>query len=107
MQHKILAFLVSVTLLQVILAHLCILDPPQRGPLSIKMPGDSNCYRPYAECGNQPPQTPKITWIAGYVFKDKKLISSAPFPFLSLFQSINLSIALICKLVFYLDFTMN
>jgi len=66
MQHKILSFLLSVTLLQVILAHLCVLDPPQRGPLSIKMPGDSNCYRPYAECGNQPSEAPKITWIAGY-----------------------------------------
>jgi hypothetical protein len=65
MQHKAL-IIVSVALFaQAVLGHLCILDPPQRGPLSIKVPGDHNCYRPYAECGNQPSENPKVTWIAG------------------------------------------
>jgi hypothetical protein len=65
MQHKVLLVVVSAAILQAVLAHVCILDPPQRGPMSISSPGDHNCYRPYGECGNQPSESPKVTWIAG------------------------------------------
>jgi hypothetical protein len=37
--------------LQLARAHVCILDPPQRGSLSVDVPGDPSCYRRTGPCG--------------------------------------------------------
>jgi hypothetical protein len=47
-------------------AHICILEPPQRGNLSVTTPGDPSCYRRTNYCGGIPaPKAPTTTLVAG------------------------------------------
>jgi hypothetical protein len=43
--------LVLVLQVQLTSAHVCIIHPPQRGPLSVTTPGDPLCYRRTGPCG--------------------------------------------------------
>jgi len=45
--------------------HLCLITPPQRGNLSIAVPGDSACFRRIGPCGINDAATPSIVWTAG------------------------------------------
>jgi len=51
--------------LSYVLGHVCILHPPQRGKLSIGMPGDDSCYRRTDYCGGVPIEKPSHQYIAG------------------------------------------
>ena len=42
-------------------AHMCILEPPQRGPLDVTTPGDPSCYRRTSYCGGVPAPDPLVT----------------------------------------------
>ena len=47
-------------------AHICIIEPPQRGNLSVTTPGDPSCYRRTNYCGGIPaPRVPTTTLVAG------------------------------------------
>jgi hypothetical protein len=48
-----------------VFAHICILSPPQRGPLSVFMPGDNSCYRRTPFCGGVNQTSPGTTLLAG------------------------------------------
>jgi len=60
---KILIIILSISILSH--AHLCIIDPPQRGDLKYDIPGEEECFRPYSQCGKQSPQTPTVKKVAG------------------------------------------
>jgi hypothetical protein len=48
-----------------ILAHICLLYPPQRGALNVSTPGDPSCYRRTPFCGTIPLSPPTTTFITG------------------------------------------
>eukprot|EP01121_Diplochlamys_sp_Union-15-3_P008786 TRINITY_DN2352_c0_g1_i1.p1 TRINITY_DN2352_c0_g1~~TRINITY_DN2352_c0_g1_i1.p1 ORF type:complete len:170 (-),score=21.40 TRINITY_DN2352_c0_g1_i1:30-539(-) len=54
-----------VSFILVVSAHICVWEPRQRGTLSITTPGDDSCYRPFAECGKEPAETPSKTLKGG------------------------------------------
>eukprot|EP01116_Phalansterium_solitarium_P020650 TRINITY_DN6149_c0_g1_i2.p1 TRINITY_DN6149_c0_g1~~TRINITY_DN6149_c0_g1_i2.p1 ORF type:complete len:513 (+),score=136.27 TRINITY_DN6149_c0_g1_i2:49-1539(+) len=43
------------------LAHLCLVQPPQRGGFDISKPGALACYQPDAPCGDAPATAPTVT----------------------------------------------
>lgn len=45
--------------------HLCLIFPPQRGPMDITRGGSKTCARHEPECGGQPPDTPMSTYMGG------------------------------------------
>lgn len=47
------------------LAHICILDPPQRGGLDVSDPGDNSCYRRTDYCGGVPAAAPTVSYYPG------------------------------------------
>jgi hypothetical protein len=48
-------------------AHVCIMDPHQRGNMSISEPGDGSCFLRTPFCGDVPPQNPSVNYTAGSV----------------------------------------
>eukprot|EP00164_Ancoracysta_twista_P001490 GFYU01001951.1.p1 GENE.GFYU01001951.1~~GFYU01001951.1.p1 ORF type:complete len:563 (-),score=208.14 GFYU01001951.1:43-1689(-) len=48
------------------LAHLCIINPHQRGDLDVSHPASSTCFRTEGPCGNQPTEEPQVTLQAGH-----------------------------------------
>lgn len=46
-------------------AHICIIEPRQRGAWAITSAGSSNCYRRAAECGGVKPGPVTATYVAG------------------------------------------
>jgi len=45
--------------------HVCLLEPHQRGALSVAQPADDSCFRRSPDCGNIPPGPPTATYPAG------------------------------------------
>ena len=62
---RVISTLVLLALLGAATAHICSIDPPQRGDFSITTPGDPSCYRRTPYCGGIDVEAPKKTYIAG------------------------------------------
>jgi hypothetical protein len=57
--------LVLVLQVQLTSAHVCIIHPPQRGPLSVTTPGDPSCYRRTGPCGGVKQTLPGTPFVSG------------------------------------------
>ena len=60
-----LAVAVCLGLVATASGHICILSPPQRGKLSVSVPGDSSCYRRTGYCGGIDIMPVQATYVAG------------------------------------------
>lgn len=65
MRGPLALLLVVVVLTHCALAHICILDPPQRGALNVSDPGDDSCYRRTPYCGGIPAGPVSATYYPG------------------------------------------
>lgn len=59
------ALLLSLLLVPLACAHICILQPRQRGPLNVSDPGDDSCFRRTPYCGGIAPGAVTATYRAG------------------------------------------
>ena len=64
-QPTLLARIAVVVLIAPAASHICILDPPQRGALSVITPGDPSCYRRSGPCGGVAQSAPGRAFQAG------------------------------------------
>ena len=51
--------------LHLVVGHICLLNPRQRGKLNVSTPGDDSCYRRTSYCGAVPLASPLTTFAAG------------------------------------------
>jgi len=65
MKKMMMKVWMGLMMVMMIEGHICILDPPQRSPLSISMPGDDTCFRRTPYCGGIAPQAPVVSYKAG------------------------------------------
>eukprot|EP01116_Phalansterium_solitarium_P002429 TRINITY_DN1244_c1_g1_i1.p1 TRINITY_DN1244_c1_g1~~TRINITY_DN1244_c1_g1_i1.p1 ORF type:complete len:496 (+),score=191.61 TRINITY_DN1244_c1_g1_i1:69-1556(+) len=49
-------------------AHVCLMNPPQRGGFDISTPGSNACFWPQGPCGTAPVSSPTVTLVAGTSF---------------------------------------
>ncbi|KAL0490757.1 hypothetical protein AKO1_002546 [Acrasis kona] len=64
-----MSYLITLLLAATVYAHLCILDPPQRGGFNVSTPGSRACFQSKGPCGKFGPEQPKTIVKAGVPFK--------------------------------------